>query len=439
MLPEAFLQRMRAILGPEYDAFLAAYDRPRHVGLRLNRLKTDRIPNLPFLRGSIPWEPDGFFYDQDARPGLHPYHDAGVYYLQEPSAMSAARLLDVKPGERALDLCAAPGGKATQMAAAMRGEGLLVCNEYHPGRAKILSRNLERMGVANALVLNETSEKLAAWFADFFDKILVDAPCSGEGMFRKEAAAVDDWSVQTVQRCARRQLEILHNAAQMLRGGGRLVYSTCTFAPEEDEDVVRSFLQRHPDFFLEAADAPWFSPALQGRGADAAVRLWPHKLEGEGHFAAVLQREDGPRRAVPEEPGIRLPGEYAGFPELPEGQALYFGQTLYWMPVGMPKLRGLRVLRPGLALGQVRKGRLEPEHALALWAKEAEQSVCFAADSPEIARYLRGETLPGNAKGWVLVQVDGFSIGWAKGANGMLKNHLPKGLRRISTKSVANL
>ena len=231
MLPTAFLQRMQRMLGPEYPAFLRSYDRPRSVGLRFNPLKGADLPRLSFGLTPVPWAPHGYFYDPATRPGLHPYHEAGVYHLQEPSAMAPAVLLDAQPGELVLDLCAAPGGKSTQIAAALQGQGLLVCNEINPGRAKILARNIERMGITNALVLQETPQRIAAAFPHCFDRVLVDAPCSGEGMFRKEAAASADWSEATVAHCAARQQEILDAAAVLLKAGGRLVYSTCTFAP----------------------------------------------------------------------------------------------------------------------------------------------------------------------------------------------------------------
>ena len=233
MLPEAFLERMKRQLGDEYEDFLGSLERPRAVALRYNPLKGP-APKLPFVGESVPWEPEGFYYDPDSRPGLHIYHEAGVYYLQEASAMAPVALLDPQPGEKICDLCSAPGGKTTQIAGRMMGRGFLLCNEWSPKRAKILSRNIERMAVANALVTNESTDRLAARFPGFFDRVLVDAPCSGEGMFRKEEAAITDWSQETVEMCARRQAEILHNAARMVRPGGRLVYSTCTFAPEED-------------------------------------------------------------------------------------------------------------------------------------------------------------------------------------------------------------
>ena len=225
MLPEAFLERMKRQLGDEYESYLDSLNRSRAVALRFNPLKGE-IPQLPFVGQLVPWEPMGYYYDPDARPGLHVFHEAGVYYLQEASAMAPVALLDPQPGERVCDLCAAPGGKTTQIAGRMMGQGFLLCNEINPKRAKILSRNIERMAVSNALVTNEHPATLAQRFAGFFDRVLVDAPCSGEGMFRKEEAAVTDWSQETVEMCARRQAEILSSAAALIRPGGHLVYST---------------------------------------------------------------------------------------------------------------------------------------------------------------------------------------------------------------------
>ena len=287
MLPEAFLQRIQEQLGEEYEAFLESLERPRAVALRFNPLK-GAVPELPFVQAPVPWESQGFYYDPESRPGLHVYHEAGVYYLQEASAMAPVALLDPQPGERVCDLCAAPGGKTTQIAGRMLGQGFLLCNEINPKRAKILSRNIERMAVSNAMVTNEHPGVLAERFRGFFDRVLVDAPCSGEGMFRKEEAAVTDWSPEAVSMCARRQGEILHSAAAMVRPGGRLVYSTCTFAPEEDEGAVAAFLESHPEFTPEVIATPWFVPV-----ENAGHRLWPHKLLGEGHFAAVLRKTGG--------------------------------------------------------------------------------------------------------------------------------------------------
>ena len=429
MLPEAFLQRMEAQLGSEYPAFLESLERPRAVALRFNPLKGER-PVLPFVGAPVPWEPEGFYYDPQTRPGLHVYHEAGVYYLQEASAMAPVALLDPKPGERVCDLCAAPGGKTTQIAGRMLGRGFLVCNEINPKRAKILSRNIERMGVANALVTNEHPETLASRFPGFFDRVLVDAPCSGEGMFRKEEAAVTDWSQETVQMCARRQREILDSAARLVRPGGRLVYSTCTFAPEEDEETVGAFLEAHPEFTPEPVDAPWFVP-----GENASYRMWPHKLLGEGHFAAVLRKTQGESEDIPACPGEKCPKAWDSFAKelditLPEGKAVSFGQSLYWAPTELPELNRLKVLRPGLELGTERKGRFEPAHALALWLKTCVVAESFPPESPEMKAYLHGDVVPSGKKGWCLIQAGGYAIGWGKGDGSVLKNHYPKGLRR---------
>ena len=428
MLPEQFLERMKDQLGADYPAFLASLERPRAVALRFNPLKGKR-PSLPFVGQSVPWEPLGYYYDPDARPGLHPYHEAGVYYLQEASAMAPVQLLDSQPGERVCDLCAAPGGKTTQIAGRMAGEGFLLCNEWSPKRARILSRNIERMGVANALVTNEHPQRLAERLPGFFDRVLIDAPCSGEGMFRKEEAAVTDWSQETVDMCARRQAEILHSGAELVRPGGRLVYSTCTFAPEEDELAIEAFLREHPEFEPENVDAPWFDA-----GENASYRMWPHKLLGEGHFAAVLRKKGDEEPAGEGCSGQKLPKEWLSFAKeldirLPEGKAIAFGQSLYWAPQDMPDLRGLKVLRPGLELGILKKDRFEPAHALALWLRDCGRSVDLSL--AEAVVYMQGNVLPTRQKGWCLVTVEGYSLGWGKGDGQQLKNHYPKGLRRF--------
>ncbi len=429
MLPEAFLLRMQGQLGPEYAEYLASLERPRAVALRFNPRKGD-APSLPFLGAPVPWEPQGYYYDPEARPGLHPYHEAGVYYLQEASAMSAVALLDPQPGENICDLCAAPGAKSTQIAGRMAGQGFLLCNEWSPKRAKILSQNVERLGVANALVTNETADRLAQKLPCFFDRVLIDAPCSGEGMFRKEEAAVSDWSEETVEMCARRQAEILDAGAKLLRPGGRLVYSTCTFAPAENEEAIAAFLQRNPDFILENVDARWFTQVGVGQ-----FRLWPHKLLGEGHFAAVLRKQGDEAAENCPCPGEKLPREWLTFAKeldisLPAGKAIFFGSNLFWAPQQLPELKGLKVLRPGLELGECKKDRFEPAHALALWLKTCKNSLSLPADSQQIRQYLHGDVLPFDRRGWCLVQVDGYSIGWGKGDGKMLKNHYPKGLRR---------
>lgn len=356
--------------------------------------------------------------------------------------MAPAELLDPQSGERVLDLCAAPGGKSTQLAGKLRGKGLLVCNEINAKRAKILSGNIERLGISNALVLNEHPKRLEERFAGYFDKILVDAPCSGEGMFRKEEAAVTDWTEDTNAICANRQLEILTSAAAMLRPGGRLVYSTCTFSPVENEGVISDFLWKNPDFSVEKPDVPFFSPgrpdwvANPAPGLEKTFRLWPHKLLGEGHYAAVLRRTGDEAPAVlPPEPAAKCPPELAAFrgqtgAALPEGKLLRFGDVCYLVPQALPEVKGLRVLRAGLELGAVLKNRFAPAHAWALWLETLESSVSLEESDPLLARYLSGDVLPSDKRGWTLVQADGLSLGWAKGDGSQLKNHYPKALRR---------
>ena len=441
MLPEAFLTRMEQQLGDEFPAYLESLRRPRAVALRFNPLKTDAFPDLPFVRHPVPWADYGYYYDPEARPGLHVWHEAGLYYLQEASAMAPVQLLDPQPGEIVLDLCAAPGGKTTQIAGKMKGQGLLVCNEINPKRARILSRNIERMAVSNALVLNHHPADLERHFTGAFDKVLVDAPCSGEGMFRKEEAAVTDWSPETVQMCAARQQEILSTAAKLLRAGGRLVYSTCTFAPEEDEGAISVFLHSHPEFSVESVSAPALSPGRPdlienpAEGIEHTFRLWPHHQHGEGHYAAVLRKNGDEESALLPAKAEKLPKEFTDFAkdlgiELPDGRPVLFGSSLFWIPGQAPELKGLKVLRPGLELGECRKGRFEPAHALALWLRSCRNMQDYPPESPEISDFLHGNVIPSDKKGWCLVTAGGLSIGWGKGDGRVLKNHYPKGLRR---------
>lgn len=473
MLPEKFMERMKGMLGEEYQAFLESFDRENHRALRVNKRKTTVAgfeKESPFGLRRVPWTENGFYYDAEAQPGKHPYHEAGLYYIQEPSAMSVVPFLEAKPGKRILDLCAAPGGKSTQIADEMAGEGILVCNEIHPQRAKILSENIERMGVLNAIVINETPARLGEMFPGYFDKILVDAPCSGEGMFRKNADAVTEWSEENVRICAQRQDEVLAFAAQMLRPGGRIVYSTCTFAPLENEGTISRFLKENPDFKIVPAEKPegfvsgvaaWTENPAEG--IEHTMRLMPHKIEGEGHFLAVLEREgEAPAFARGSKNGLEKglsAKDYASYTEFcgeslrdfdRDGIYLTFGEQLYAGVPDMPALKGLKVLHPGLHLGTLKKNRFEPSHALALALRKEQVAryVELPADSRQVEQYLNGQTLIlgeeglcvragknaeviEDAKGWCLVCTDGYSLGWAKLAGTVLKNHYPKGLRKF--------
>lgn len=454
MLPQAFLQRMQKLLQEEYADFLQSYSQARTQGLRVNPLKLSPKTfeaMAPFSLQPVPWAAEGFYYSEQQRPGRHPFHEAGLYYIQEPSAMSAAVALDPQPGERILDLCAAPGGKTTHLAGRMAGEGLLVANEIQPSRAKALSQNLERLGVANALVLNEDSGRLAERFPGFFDRILVDAPCSGEGMFRKDPDACGEWSEEGVRACAQRQLIILKNAVRMLRPGGRLVYSTCTFSPEENEGTVAALLSEEPALALaDSGLLDFFSP---GRGdwipnpppgIQKTVRIWPHRVLGEGHFVAAFERaDDGGFAPPPAQKPLKDSAAMAAFEDfcssflnenpLKGGIPLLFGAELYRLPAGCFSLDGLRVVRPGLHLGTLKKNRFEPSHALShsLPTGAFSQRLSLSAQGEETAAYLRGETLKAEGlSGWTAVEIDGFVLGWGKASGGVLKNHYPKGLRR---------
>jgi NOL1/NOP2/sun family putative RNA methylase len=454
-IPPDFEKRMAPLLGEETAAFLAALSQPPYAGLRLNRLKSASPEILPFQLEPVPWCSDGFYLPNAAaeRPGRHPYHAAGLYYLQETSAMAALALLDPRPGERVLDLCAAPGGKAGQIAAALQGQGLLVANDVVRSRAAILAENLERLGVTNSLVTNSDGRTLAAIWPGAFDRVLVDAPCSGEGMFGKSAAARQEWRPTIVTGCAARQEGILLEAADLVRPGGRLLYSTCTFAPAENERVIARFLHARPDFELvEPPPMPglspgrpdWIEPALaHGRSLEHCRRIWPHKTVGEGHFLALLQRQGA--AAAPDWPvnDGRLPAK-ALVPlrqfwsatmnqPLPNNGLLLVGEQLYWAPVNVGKWAALRPYRPGWLLGKLAGSRFVPGHALALGVQAAgvQQRLDLTADSPQTTTYLGGETVAAvGSDGWLLVTVDGFPLGWGKRSRDVVKNHYPRQLRR---------
>ncbi len=483
MLPEKFLARMREMLGGEYDTFVQSFEKEKYQALRINPLKkilcdnsvgNDQEDTLQcFNLTPVSWEHSGYYYAKEDQPGKHPFHEAGVYYIQEPSAMAVVPLLEVQPGEKVLDLCAAPGGKSTQIAGYLQGEGLLVCNEIHPARAKILSENIERMGVVNACVTNETPARLSEKFPGYFDRVLVDAPCSGEGMFRKNEVACEEWSPENVTLCAARQDEILDCAAQMLRPGGRMVYSTCTFAPAENEGSISRFLERHSEFTLLSIDKAamglpkkgcdgrpeWVSPELSADESDKrtdlckTLRLWPHIVNGEGHFAAVLQKagevEDDyetfavggtERGCLAKDKELSLWWEFWKDLAAEDSSDYFedctlvrFGDELYAAPAQMPALKGMKVLRPGLHLGTLKKNRFEPSHALALALGGADvRHAChLSAQDAVTSAYLNGQTFPFEGeKGWYLILVDGYSLGWGKLAGGIMKNHYPKGLRK---------
>lgn len=449
MLSIEFLERMEKMLGSEYRAFLDSYEKEEYKALRFNPLRGEAenfLEATPFNLSRVLWEENGYYYGVEDKPGKHPYHDAGVYYIQEPSAMAPVHFLNPKPGEKILDLCASPGGKSTQIASKMGGNGLLVSNEIHPQRARILSENMERMGISNGIVLNETPQRLAERFEAFFDKILVDAPCSGEGMFRKNDEAQCEWSTANVELCASRQDEILDRAAIMLKDGGTIVFSTCTFSEEENEGSIRRFLDRHPEFCVQKVSA--FEGMEQN---EFGVRLWPHKIKGEGHFFSVLKKsgeiwtEEENSYKLQKGQGVKQYPEFMEFCvengldecerlDFMGGTYITFGEQLYLLPKDAPNLDKLKVLRPGLHVATIKKGRVEPAHALShiLKPDDFKNVISLEADSLEIRQYLNGQTLnvTGN-KGWNLICVNSYGLGFGKLSGGILKNHYPKGLRSL--------
>lgn len=457
-LPIEFEKKMKAFLGDEWDDFLYSYDNNRFQALRFNTLKVqspeERMRILKTLKISsdkkVSWANEAYYFDENVRPGKHPYHEMGLYYIQEPSAMSAAALLAPKPGMRVLDLCAAPGGKSTQLATYLGDSGLLVSNEINTQRSRILSQNIERMGIKNAIVTNEDSFVLASHFTGFFNAIQVDAPCSGEGMFRKLPEAIEQWSMENVAICAARQKEILDNAAVMLKPGGTIVYSTCTFSKEENEDVIEYFLERHTDFTLEEME-----------------RFWPHKVDGEGHFVAKLvrrgsvdtgfksdrqtkkiknnkNRKNETKPALTKE-NMKLLSEFLDETISDDMAALIknsrlvmFGEQLYRLPDMEVDIKGLKVQRAGLHIGEFKKQRFEPSHSLALALKlnDAKNVVKLTCDNPQTIGFFNGQSVMLSdeqaaecKKGWALVCVDGYTAGWGKVNGTQVKNHYPKGLR----------
>ena len=373
-LKETYERQMKSLLGEAgFFQYLSSLERPYERGLRMNLRLAGETPGAAsaFCNEAIPWAGGAYFVREDTRPGLSPLHEAGLFYLQEPSAMVPVSAMNPMPGERVLDLCAAPGGKSTQIADRLAGRGVLVANEFVPARAEILSRNLERMGVTNAVVTSADAAALAARFPEWFDRILVDAPCSGEGLFRRQPEAMGEWDEAAPARCAARQAGILAEAAKMLRPGGVLVYSTCTFNRTENEGVIDAFLRAHPDYGPEGFALPGLPAAPAG-----TLHLYPHEMRGEGHFIARLRKQgegqpQSEKTAPRESPDCPLPEVFAGPPPrniLREGDRLL-------VPPAEPenaRLRGIRVLRRGLAVGTVRGGRAEPDHALAMALKKEE-------------------------------------------------------------------
>ena len=461
VLPQAFLDRMKEMLQDDHEAFLEAYDQPRTYGLRVNTAKIsceefERI--VPFEVKKIPWISNGYFYSEDIRPSHCPLYQAGLYYLQEPSAMTPASRIPIQPGEYVLDMCAAPGGKATAVGSALKGKGLLVANDISTTRARALLRNLELFGIPNLFVANEKPEKMVKNFPEFFHKIILDAPCSGEGMFRKEEALAKDWTPQKSEELSQIQKQLCLNAADMLQPGGQMLYSTCTFAPLEDEQVISWLLKERPELSLVSMENyEGFSTGKPAWGdgnpqLEKCVRIFPHKMQGEGHFLALLQKEGMAGPSAGASKGGHLAADVrkymeAFFEEIGlktlGGQPFDWNRVevradkVYYLPAVSCNFRGLTFIRNGLYLGDLKKNRFEPSQplALAFWKDEAEAVISLSVNDSRLERYLKGETLivepeeAVHAKGWHLLCVEGYPLGFGKLVNGTLKNKYPAGWR----------
>lgn len=458
-LPIDFKERMKALLGDGYEAFIKSYDEEKKTGLRVNGLKTskERFELVsPFKLSEIPWCKDGFIIEEaEEKPGRYALHDAGAYYIQEPSAMAVAASAPVKPGMKVLDLCAAPGGKSTQIASLLKGEGLLVSNEIHPARAKILSQNIERMGVRNAVVLNETPDRIADCFGDYFDVVFVDAPCSGEGMFRKDETAVSEWSPANVEMCAGRQREILKEAVRTVKAGGYLVYSTCTFAPSEDEEQVADLIYEYPEFsvcecdnfkYFDKGRPEWITgdyPEEIKNEVTKAARLWPHLINGEGHFVCIFRKTGESEDKTYKNKSQKGAGKAAAKAiedfakenlvdfKFNSEDIILLDESLLIKPSALDiSINKLHVVRLGLNMGIVKKDRIEPSHSLAMALGKESVIRSVELTKEEATAYRHGEEIRRETQnGWTLMCYEGVSLGWGKASNNVIKNHYPKGLR----------
>lgn len=490
-LPEDYQSKMQQMLGDEYLQYLDSFNHNYGQTLRVNQLKEEPADFIRrfLLNGQVSWCETGFYYEGKQKLSAHPYYYAGVYYLQEPSAMAPAAFLPVEPGDKVLDLCAAPGGKSTALAAKLQGEGFLLSNDISASRCKPLLKNMEMAGVTNAVITCESPEKLAGRFSSYFDKVLVDAPCSGEGMFRREPPMVKSWSLEEVERYAQLQREILTSAAQMVKPGGCLLYSTCTFAKEEDEQTVEYFLEQNPDFSLQ--ELPLCGGIEEGRpewtvsgreDVKNCRRFLPHKVKGEGHFAALFKKtdsvEDVNKQCIGEKVSSKFVYKEAisqkkvckgsthkGKMCKPDGRAqtaskskipevmeefmrdiadweqwkqrvFFVKERAFLLPENCPDFKGLRVVRSGLYLGDCLKKRFEPSQALgmALKPEQYKRRISLPAEDIRVEKYLRGETVDiddAELSGWTLFCVEDFPLGWGKCNRGRLKNKYNPNWRKL--------
>jgi len=435
-LPLEFKLQIEKMLGDEAPAFFASLEESATLALRVNPAKKAALDAAaPYIEAGVPWEKFGYYLKEGVKPGASVAHAAGAFYLQEASAMLSAAVLKPLPGERILDLCAAPGGKSTQIAAYMENSGLLISNEPEPSRCRVLASNLERMGALHAAVVNAYPDGLSAKWKEEFDAIVCDAPCSGEGMFRRDKNARLEWKSASPAGCAKRQAEILDQAAKMLRKGGRLVYSTCTFNPEENENTIAAFLDRHPDFHTEDFEIEGI-----GKSTNGCMRIFPHKVRGDGHFAAKLIKDGEPKKTlsapVKTDKEIQklirmLEDTVCALPECLKNRRFErIGEYLYALPENCPDMKGIKCVLPGACVLRIGKNYIEPAHALAMGMDIGCARRRIELSEQQAVKFLAGETIETESeKGWTLITYRDLPLGWGKVSGGQIKNHLPKGLR----------
>ncbi|MGN1054883.1 MAG: RsmF rRNA methyltransferase first C-terminal domain-containing protein [Erysipelotrichaceae bacterium] len=436
-LSEKYLNKMKELLGDEYDDYLNSFNEKRIHSLRVNNAKIsneefERI--CPFKIKRIPWIENGYYFDENDRPSKHPYYYAGLYYLQEPSAMTPANVLPIEKGDIVLDACAAPGGKSLELASKLGDSGLLVSNDISVSRAYSLLKNLELGGHKNIYVMAEDISKLSKKFVKSFDKILIDAPCSGEGMFRKDPSIIKEWEDKGNEYYANLQKDIVKSAVSMLKDGGMMVYSTCTFDKSEDEDIVSYILSLDDDLKLERINE--YEGFTRGIDMDGAIRLYPHKLQGEGHFVALVKKDTPKTVTVKKKHVSKIDSKEAEeFIKLikrdfDDGYFEIINNNLYFIPEYDFEKKGLRILRSGLLMGEIKKHSFEPSMALALNLKmnEFKNVINLSVDDKRVISYLKGETIsvPEAKDGWVLVCVNGYSLGFGKMQSGIMKNKYAK-------------
>lgn len=440
-LPKPFLQRIEKQIGNKhFPLFMEAMEQSPLESIRVRQ----PVPTFlqSFLLNRVPWHRNGFYLKASSINGHHPYHHAGAFYFQEASAMSVVPMLDIQPNDIVLDIAAAPGSKSTDIASRLGSQGFLIANDIDSRRAQTLMFNVERLGLSQVVVTQHDPHHLPTLFPHFFDKILLDAPCSGEGMFRKDPFSVDAWSVEHIQACAIRQKYLLEDAIQLLKPGGRIVYSTCTFAPEENEELIKGFLQNHPEFKLFNHPSNSYFDALTTKGV--GVKLWPHLIQGEGHYVAVLQHQANTPNPIKFTHRMKnpMPPAWKRFAEktfyhdnIQPNFALE--ERLFQIPISYQYHSALHTLRAGVYFGEIEKNIFYPSHHLAhfLRPQDVKQNLELSLADPRLERYLHGEEINAEVdNGWILISVDGLSLGWGKASQGRIKNHYPKALRLTYTR-----